>query len=70
VRRFHVSPTARRRGVAHDLARRLIGGSAEYTSVVTCNARASEAAAPFWESLGFLPVDADGITHRLDHTTL
>jgi len=70
VRRFYVSPTARRRDVAHDLARQLISTSAEYTSVVTCNARASDAAAPFWESLGFLPVDADGITHRLDLTSV
>jgi len=69
VRRFYVSPAARRQRVAHDLARQLIDDGAGYTAVITCNARASDAAAPFWESLGFLPVDADGITHRLDLAT-
>jgi len=69
LRRFYVSPAARRQRVAHDLARQLIDDGAEHTAVFTCNARASDAAAPFWESLGFLPVDADGITHRLDLAT-
>ena len=69
VRRFYVSPADRRQGIAHDLARQLIDDGAEHTAVFTCNARASDAAAPFWESVGFLPVDADGITHRLDLVT-
>lgn len=66
VRRFYVSPTARRQGIARDLATRLIDGAAPHTSRVTCNARASAAAAPFWESLGFTPVATNGITHVLD----
>jgi len=69
MRRFYVSPAARRQGIAHDLARQLIDDSAGHTAVLTCNAMASDAAAPFWESVGFLPVDADGITHRLDLVT-
>jgi len=69
VRRFYVSPTARRQGIAQYLARELIDDSAGHTAVLTCNAMASDAAAPFWESVGFLPVDADGITHRLDLVT-
>ena len=69
VRRFYVSPTARRQGIAQNLARKLIDDSAGHPAVLTCNAMASDAAAPFWESVGFLPVDADGITHRLDLVT-
>lgn len=66
VRRFYVSPSARRRGVARALAQRLIADGAAHTWLLSCNAQASPAAPPFWESLGFVPVDADGITHRLE----
>jgi len=66
VRRFYVSPATRRQGIASDLATRLIDGARNHTSKVTCNAQASASAPPFWESLGFAPVDADGITHVLD----
>jgi GNAT superfamily N-acetyltransferase len=69
VRRFYVSPTARRRGIAAELARQLIDEGGRHTSMFTCNAQASSAAAPFWESLGFVPVDIAGITHRLDVVT-
>ena len=66
MRRFYVSPTARRKGVARELAQQLICDASSHTSVVTCNASASAAAPPFWESLGFEPVTIDGITHRLE----
>jgi GNAT superfamily N-acetyltransferase len=66
VRRFYVSPSARRHGIAREIATRLIDGAGHHTSKVTCNAQASVAAPPFWESLGFTPVVADGITHVLD----
>jgi len=66
VRRFYVSPGSRRQGVARNLARRLIEVGTAHTAVLTCNARASPAAPPFWESLGFRPLEAIGITHRLD----
>jgi GNAT superfamily N-acetyltransferase len=69
VRRFYVSPEARRHGIARSLARRLIEGAAEHTSTITCNAKASSAAPPFWESIGFVAVDTDGITHQLDLVT-
>ena len=65
VRRFYVAEAARRRGVARALAERLLTIGFEHTEVITCNARASAAAPPFWESLGFEPVDVDGITHML-----
>ncbi len=65
VRRFFVSAAVRRRGIARRLAEQLIESGLEYTSELTCNAGASAAAPPFWEALGFQPVDVDGITHRL-----
>ena len=65
VRRFYVSSAHRRRGVARLLAEPLIAAAWQHTDTVTCNARASDAAPPFWESMGFEPVDAAGITHLL-----
>lgn len=63
MRRFYVAPAWRRRGVARSLAQELITTGHVYADVITCNARASVAAAPFWESVGFIPVDVEGITH-------
>lgn len=63
VRRFYVAPTWRRRGVARSLATELIAAGWAHTDLLTCNAGASTAAAPFWEAMGFVPVDTDGITH-------
>lgn len=64
VRRFYVHPDHRRRGLARRLATRLLDEAATHTDRITCNAGASDAAAPFWESLGFEPVDHPGITHE------
>jgi len=63
VRRFYVHPSWRRRGVARTLVQQLIEGGLRHTDTLTCNARASAAAPPFWESLGFAAVDLEGITH-------
>lgn len=63
VRRFYVAPSWRRQGVARALATELLATGFEHTEVISCNARASAAAAPFWESMGFLPVATEGITH-------
>lgn len=63
VRRFYVLADCRRRGVATALAGALIEVGFRHADVITCNARASDAAAPFWERLGFTPTDTDGITH-------
>ncbi len=66
VRRFYVAQAWRRRGVARALAATLLDAGRPHTDVFTCNARASEAAPPFWESLGFTPTnEVDGITHTL-----
>ena len=66
VRRFYVGSAHRRRGVARLLAEPLIAHGLQHTSTLTCNAQASDAAPPFWEAMGFRPVDVPGITHRLD----
>lgn len=65
VRRFYVGEQWRRRGIARTLARQLVTDGLRHTNVLTCNAGASDAAAPFWEAMGFEPVDAPGITHWL-----
>lgn len=63
MRRFYVAPAWRRHGVGRSLARELIEAGHAYTDLLTCNAQASSAAAPFWESLGFVQTDLEGITH-------
>ena len=66
VRRFYVAIDARRRGVARRLATQLIDTAVQHVDVVTCNARASAEAPPFWEAMGFRRTDLAGITHVLD----
>lgn len=63
VRRFYVAPRWRRRGVARALATELISNGFGHVDTITCNAQASAAAPPFWESMGFVPADTAGITH-------
>ena len=67
MRRFYVAPAWRRRGVGRAIADELLGGERARAVTITCNARASAAAPPFWESLGFVPVDRVGITHIRRH---
>ncbi|MDE0805665.1 MAG: GNAT family N-acetyltransferase [Acidimicrobiales bacterium] len=63
MRRFYVAPGWRRYGVGRSLARQLIEAGHAHTDLLTCNARASSAASPFWESLGFVRAEVEGITH-------
>lgn len=63
VRRCYVAPSWRRHGVARALAIELIAAGLSYADLITCNAQASATAPPFWESMGFVPVDTAGITH-------
>lgn len=63
VRRFYIHPDWRRSGVARRIASLLMTFGAAHTDQLTCNAGASSAAAPFWESMGFARVDHPGITH-------
>lgn len=68
MRRFYVSPGWRRHGIGRALASDLIGSGLAHADLLTCNAAASDAAPPFWESMGFVPVAVDGITHVLTRT--
>lgn len=63
MRRFYIHPEWRRCGVARALAESLIESSLGHADLLTCNAQASLAAPPFWESLGFVATETPGITH-------
>ncbi len=65
VRRFYVHPTHRRQGAARTLASTVIAHAFKHADTITCNARASAAAAPFWEAMGFEAVEAEAWTHLL-----
>jgi GNAT superfamily N-acetyltransferase len=65
VRRFYVHPDFRRHGAARALAETAIAHAFHYAATITCNARASIAAAPFWQAIGFQAVDAEGWTHQM-----
>ena len=64
MRRLYVLPAARRQGVAACLARCCMERGFQSAHLLTCNARASAAAGPFWEHMGFARVDWPNITHR------
>jgi GNAT superfamily N-acetyltransferase len=66
MRRLYVRPRFRRSGVGRALAGAMMQQALEAASVLTVNARASEAAGPFWEAMGFKPVEAPGYTHRFE----
>lgn len=63
MRRLYVLPAFRRTGVGRLLAQACIERGLETTPVLTCNAQASAAAGPFWETLGFAPIEHPTITH-------
>jgi ribosomal protein S18 acetylase RimI-like enzyme len=63
MRRFFVAPEARRLGIARAIAQMLLTDANKHCELVTCNARASDAAPLFWEALGFDRSDLDGLTH-------
>jgi GNAT superfamily N-acetyltransferase len=65
VRRFYVRPAFRRQGVARTLASALVQEALDQVDLLTCNAAASPAAAPFWEAQGFSPDISGPWTHVL-----
>lgn len=68
LRRFYIRSAMRRRGVATALASALIHEGFDNVGLLTVNARASEAAAPFWAAQGFV-ADASGPwTHVMRRT--
>jgi GNAT superfamily N-acetyltransferase len=66
MRRLYVRQGFRRSGVGRALAGAMMQQGLQSADVLTVNARASEAAGPFWKAMGFRPVDAAGYTHRLE----
>jgi GNAT superfamily N-acetyltransferase len=65
VRRVYVRPAFRRQGVARTLASALIQEGLDQVDLLTVNAAASPAAAPFWEAQGFAPDATGPWTHVL-----
>lgn len=65
MRRLYVRPAFRRAGVARALAGAMMQQGFQAAPLLTLNAAASAAAAPFWEAMGFERVERDGITHAL-----
>ena len=63
MRRLYVVPGARRAGVGRALAQACMARGLAFADTLTCNAQASLAAGPFWEALGFVPVEHPNITH-------
>lgn len=65
VRRFYVRPDVRRQGVGRALASALVQEALDQVDLLTCNAAASPAAAPFWEAQGFSRDASGPWTHVL-----
>lgn len=65
MRRLYVAPAFRRAGVGQALAGAMIQQGLQAARLLTSNARASEAAAPFWEAMGFSRTDGTDFTHQL-----
>lgn len=63
MHRFYVHPEQRGHGVGHALAQTVIRYAEASARLLVVNARASAVAAPFWEALGFQPIDSPTITH-------
>jgi GNAT superfamily N-acetyltransferase len=64
MRRLYVLGMARRRRVGRGLAGAMIARGFESADLLTCNARATPQAAPFWETMGFEPVATRNHTHE------
>lgn len=65
MRRLYVRPAFRRSGVARALAGAMMQQGFQAAPLLTLNAAASPAAPPFWEAMGFAPVDWPRVTHAL-----
>ena len=65
MRRLYVLPMFRRFGVGRRLAGAMVQQGFQAAPLLTVNAAASDAAGPFWETLGFERAVAAGYSHRL-----
>jgi GNAT superfamily N-acetyltransferase len=63
--RLYVRPSFRRQGLGRALATAMMRHGAAKRRLLTVNARASDAAVPFWEMMGFTPVSHRDYTHIL-----
>ena len=63
MHRFYVHPAYRRLGIGKRIAHAAMAHALAHAALLTCNARASAAAGPFWESLGFSRCEGYGYTH-------
>lgn len=63
VRRFYVLPTFRRSHIATALAKACMAHGLTVAPILTCNAKASDAAGVFWEAMGFQAVELPTMTH-------
>lgn len=65
VRRLYVRPDVRRQGVGRALTSALVQEALDQADLLTVNAAASPAAAPFWEAQGFSRDASGPWTHVL-----
>lgn len=65
MRRLYVAPSFRRSGVGQALAGAMVQQGLQAARLLVCNARAGDAAGPFWEAMGFERVHGEGFTHQL-----
>jgi GNAT superfamily N-acetyltransferase len=63
MRRLYVRPAFRRTGLGRVLAGAMMQQGFAGARLLTANARATPAAPPFWEAMGFEPADMPGFTH-------
>ena len=65
MRRLYVRPAYRRTGLGRVLAGAMMQQGFAAAPLLTANARATAAAPPFWEAMGFEPADRPSFTHWL-----
>jgi GNAT superfamily N-acetyltransferase len=73
MRRLYVPKSHRGLGAGRLLAEAMIARGFESTDLLTCNARATPQAAPFWEAMEFVRVGVPSWTHeraRADYCTI
>ncbi len=65
MRRLYVRPAFRGGGIGRRLAAAMMQQGFQAAPLLTVNARATEAAGPFWQAMGFDAIDWPGVSHAL-----